>query len=120
TDADDRDQWLNIGMALHAEFNGSDEGFDLWAHWSRQSPKFNERDQRQKWKSFRRSGIGIGTLFKIALDCGYERPCSVSDSDFDDLPALPAEATQRKIGIITARNGDMEPTLHNAILVLRK
>uniref|UniRef100_UPI00404877CE VapE domain-containing protein n=1 Tax=Yoonia sp. TaxID=2212373 RepID=UPI00404877CE len=120
TDADDRDQWLNIGMALHAEFNGSDEGFDLWAHWSRQSPKFNERDQCQKWKSFRRSGIGIGTLFKIAMDCGYERPCSVSDSDFDDLPALPAEAKQRKIGIITAKNGDMKPTLHNAILVLRK
>mgnify|MGYP003656077731 CR=1 FL=1 len=120
TDADDRDQWLNIGMALHAEFNGTDEGFDLWANWSRQSLKFNERDQRQKWNSFRRNGIGIGTLFKIAMDCGYERPSTVSDSDFDDLPALPSEAKQRKIGIITAKNGDMKPTLHNAILVLRK
>jgi len=118
-DADDRDQWLSIGMALHAEFNGSDEGFDLWSHWSWQSLKFNERDQRQKWKSFRRSGIGIGTLFKIAMAYGYERPSSVSDSDFDDLPALPAEA-KPKIGIITAKNGDMKPTLHNAILVLRK
>ena len=66
TDSDDRDQWLKIGMALHAEFAGSDEGFDLWSHWSRQSLKFDERDQSQKWKSFRRSGVGIGTLFEIA------------------------------------------------------
>ena len=89
TDSDDRDQWLKIGMALHAEFAGSDEGFDLWSHWSRQSLKFDERDQRQKWKSFRRSGVGIGTLFEIAKGYGYERPSYFSESDFDDLPALP-------------------------------
>lgn len=120
TDSDDRDQWLKIGMALHAEFAGSDEGFDLWSHWSRQSLKFDERDQRQKWKSFRRSGVGIGTLFEIAKGYGYERPSYFSESDFDDLPALPTEAKQPKIGIITAKNGEMKPTLHNAILVLRK
>ncbi|MFZ5751359.1 MAG: AAA family ATPase [Pseudomonadota bacterium] len=89
TDSDDRDQWLKIGMALHADFAGSDEGFDLWSHWSRQSLKFDERDQRQKWKSFRRSGVGIGTLFEIAKGYGYERPSYFSESDFDDLPALP-------------------------------
>lgn len=89
TNADDRDTWLKIGMALHAEFNGGNEGFDLWSHWSRQSLKFNERDQRQKWKSFRRSGIGIGTLFEIAKGCGYERIAYCDESDFDDLPALP-------------------------------
>ncbi len=120
TDSDDRDQWLKIGMALHAEFAGSDEGFDLWSHWSRQSLKFNERDQRHKWKSFRRSGVGIGTLFEIAKGYGYERPSYFSESDFDDLPALPAEAKQAKIGIITAKNGEVKPTLHNAIKFLDK
>lgn len=88
TDADDRDHWLKIGMALHAELAGSDEGYELWSHWSRQSLKFNDRDQRQKWKSFRRRGIAIGTLFKIARDYGYES-VPVYDDDFDDLPALP-------------------------------
>lgn len=86
TDADDRDQWLKIGMALHAEFAGSDEGFDLWSHWSRQSLKFDERDQNQKWKSFRRSGVGIGTLFEIARAYGWERHSTgYCESDFDDL-----------------------------------
>ena len=41
----------------------------------------------------------------------------VSEADFDELPS---EAEQPKIGIITAKNGEMKPTLHNAILVLRK
>lgn len=86
TDADDRDQWLKIGMALHAEFAGSDEGFDLWSHWSRQSLKFDERDQRHKWKSFRRSGVGIGTLFEIAKAYSWERQSAgYCESDFDDL-----------------------------------
>lgn len=89
-DSDDRDQWLKIGMALHAEFAGSDEGFDLWSHWSRQSLKFDKRDQRQKWKSFRRSGVGIGTLFEIAKAYGWERQSAgFCESDFDDMPALP-------------------------------
>ncbi len=120
TDSDDRDQWLKIGMALHAEFSGSDEGFDLWSHWSRQSLKFDERDQRQKWKSFRRSGVGIGTLFEIAKGYGYERPSYFSESDFDDLPALPAESKQAKIGIIRTKSGEVKPALHNAIQFLGK
>ncbi|MFN3973198.1 MAG: PriCT-2 domain-containing protein [Gemmobacter sp.] len=90
TDADDRDRWLKIGMALHVEFAGSDDGFDLWSHWSRQSLKFDERDQHQKWKSFRRSGVGIGTLFEIAKAFGWERQSAgFCDDDFDDMPALP-------------------------------
>lgn len=86
TDAEDRDQWIKIGMALHAEFVGSDEGFDLWSHWSRQSLKFDERDQLQKWKSFRRTGVGIGTLFEIAKAYGWERQSiDYCEDDFDDL-----------------------------------
>ena len=70
TDADDRDQWRKIGMALHDEYGGDKTGFDLWSDWSRQSAKFGARDQAKKWKSFRREGIGIGTLYQIARNCG--------------------------------------------------
>lgn len=121
TDADDRDQWRQIGMALHAEYNGGEEGFDLWSDWSRQSEKFNDRNQRQIWKSFRRSGITIGTLFKIAQSYGYKRHVlKITDSDFDDLPAIIGEANRANVGLIKVKNGEMKPTLHNAILVLGK
>ena len=120
TDAEDRGQWLKIGMALHAEFEGSEEGLDLWSQWSRQSPKFNERDQRQKWKSFKRSGVGIGTLFDLAKAYGYERHSYGDEFDFDDLPALSEEEKRPKVKVIKAKNGEIKPALSNAILVLQK
>ncbi|MGQ0565981.1 MAG: AAA family ATPase [Gemmobacter sp.] len=87
TDADDRNQWLKIGMALHDEYCGSETGFDLWSNWSKQSGKFDARDQVRKWKSFRREGIGIGTLYQIASAYGW-RPIDVTQDDFDDLPPI--------------------------------
>ena len=41
--ADERDVWLQIGMALKDEYGDSGRG--LWDDWSRRSEKYNERDQ---------------------------------------------------------------------------
>jgi hypothetical protein len=68
--ADDRSLWLECGMALKAHMG--DSGRPLWDEWSRQSPKFGERDQDQTWRSFRRNGIGIGTLYHHAQQAGWQ------------------------------------------------
>ncbi|MFN3992961.1 MAG: VapE domain-containing protein [Tabrizicola flagellatus] len=117
----DRKSWVDIGMALHSEFWGSREGFKLFHEWSAQSEKYKgEEDCWGRWRSFKPGKIGIGTLFEFAKAYGWERQSvGFCESDFDDLPALPTETKQAKIGIITAKNGEMKPTLHNAILVLR-
>jgi hypothetical protein len=72
--ADDRDVWLQIGMALKDRFG--DSGRSLWDEWSRRSDKNNERDQDKTWKSLKRSGITIATLFHHAKQAGWneERP----------------------------------------------
>ncbi|MDP3263920.1 MAG: VapE family protein [Tabrizicola sp.] len=116
-DGADYDTWREIGMALHSAAGGSDDGFATWCDWSKQDKRFKAREHRDKWKSFRRSGIGIGTLFHIAKENGWTPPEPVYE--FDDLPALP-EPAKPKIGIMLARNGDPKPTLHNAILMLKK
>jgi hypothetical protein len=67
--ADDRDLWLQCGMAIKDQFG--DSGRSLWDDWSRQSDKYNERDQDRTWKSFRRNGISIGTLFYHAQQAGW-------------------------------------------------
>lgn len=72
--ADDRDDWLTVGMALHAESRGSDDGFAAWDSWSRQSDKYNAKDQRRVWRSFgetKRQPVGIGSLFDLAKRHGY-------------------------------------------------
>ena len=70
--ADDRDVWLQIGMALKDELG--DGGRSIWDSWSATCPdKFKERDQDKTWRSFRRNGIGIGTLFHHAKKHGWPR-----------------------------------------------
>lgn len=64
---DDREGcWRPVGMALHHEFGGSDEGFALWNEWSAVSGKHDARDQRRVWESF---GHGSGKATGIATLC---------------------------------------------------
>jgi Primase C terminal 2 (PriCT-2) len=75
--AHDRDLRLQCGMALKAHMGES--GRPLWDQWARQSQKYDERDEDKTWKSFRRHGITIGTLFHHAKAAGWadkksERP----------------------------------------------
>lgn len=94
TDADERDTWWKIGMALKAEFGDAEDAFRMWTHWSLQSHKFDESEQRKAWKSFRGGEIGIGTLFQFAKAYGCEKEAVVYDADdFDDLPPLPQSLT---------------------------
>jgi hypothetical protein len=62
TRADDRKQWLDVGMALHSV---ADELLPDWEQWSRQSPKFKEGECADKWAGFRTERdrtITIGSL----------------------------------------------------------
>jgi AAA domain/Primase C terminal 2 (PriCT-2)/RepB DNA-primase from phage plasmid len=73
--ADDRDLWLQCGMAIKDYYGASGRG--LWDQWSQRSKKYNQRDQDRTWRSLRRHGIGIGTLFHHAkVGWKAERPNS--------------------------------------------
>jgi hypothetical protein len=45
--------WVRVGMGLHHQFNGSGEGFAIWDMWSAGGSKYNEREMRNRWKSFK-------------------------------------------------------------------
>jgi hypothetical protein len=66
--ADERDVWLQCGMAIKDHFG--DSGRPLWDDWSRRSTKFDERDQDTTWRSFKRNGITIATVFYHAKLAG--------------------------------------------------
>jgi predicted P-loop ATPase len=72
---EDRDGWLQVGMALHHQFAGADEGLALWTKFSQQSKKFNPKDQKRVWRSFdstRAGGVRFPTLLQAA-DAERER-----------------------------------------------
>lgn len=47
-----RDEWRNVGMALHHEFQGSKVGLQLWEAWSIDGLKYNEGEPAKQWASF--------------------------------------------------------------------
>ena len=67
--ADDYDDWLAVGMALHSV--GDDALLDDWEQWSAQSGKHKPSDCQRKWKSFKKSGITLGTLGDMAKKDGW-------------------------------------------------
>lgn len=68
--ADDRDTWLHMAMAIKSEFE--EAGFDIWDEWSATSERYNARECRSTWKSIKPGGgIAIGTLFHHAKQSGW-------------------------------------------------
>ncbi len=72
--ADDYDQWLTVGMALHSV---DDSLVDEWDSWSSQSAKYKSGDCHQKWRSFSAGGgVKLGTLAHMAKQDGWQSPSS--------------------------------------------
>jgi putative DNA primase/helicase len=90
---DDRETWMLVGCAIKNEFG--DNGFDLWNSWSAQHAGYNKKQIMADWKAiktFGRSGsVTIATLFKLAIENGYEQK-QISD---DQRQANQLKAAER-------------------------
>ncbi|ABC81611.1 PriCT-2 domain-containing protein [Anaeromyxobacter dehalogenans] len=79
------DEWLRVGMALHFGFEGSAEGLALWNEWSAGGGKYKNGEPADRWRSFKRNGVTLGSLFHFAKKHGW-RPEPTAEQDFG--PAL--------------------------------
>ena len=90
----DYDQWIELGQALHTAFG--EQGLGPWMTWSMAGQKFaGTKDIEVHWKSFHQGkGVGLGTLFKYAKDCGYEQPTKQTErqSAVEDFAAVISQA----------------------------
>lgn len=68
---DDYDTWVKVGMAIKDVL--PEEGFDIWDTWSSKSLKYDGGEELfTKWESFKGSGIGIPTIYWMAIENGFE------------------------------------------------
>jgi hypothetical protein len=90
----DYSQWIELGQALHTEFG--EAGLGPWMTWSMAGNKYaGTKDIETHWKSFHQGkGVGIGTLFKHAKDCGWEPPTKQTErkSAVEDFAAVISQA----------------------------
>lgn len=83
------DEWIEVGMCLHHEMGGSQDGFDAWHAWSATGDSYvSEGDCESHWLSFRRTDGAktMRTLLKrgIAAGASIASPQATAD-DFDDM-----------------------------------
>ena len=75
-ESDDRRTWIDYGMALYHQYDGSIEGLELWDQWSQYSgkyPGFEEIDK--KWSGFHIAGantITAASILRAAKLKGYQ------------------------------------------------
>ncbi|WP_299329731.1 phage/plasmid primase, P4 family [uncultured Psychrobacter sp.] len=75
-DAADYDRWLQVGMALHHEYDGSDEAFNVWDDWSQKADNYSSaEDLEKRWSGFGHDGGGITirTLLKWGNDANAQQ-----------------------------------------------
>ncbi|MGE4043347.1 MAG: bifunctional DNA primase/polymerase [Acetobacteraceae bacterium] len=64
-----RDDWLRVGMALHA----GGYPFEMWDDWSRTAPdRYVPGSTAASWRGFKDGGVTMGTLVHMARERGWE------------------------------------------------
>lgn len=109
---EDRDQWMRVGMALHHETDGSDFGFETWCKYSKISEKFDEKDQKRVWKSFRnraQAPFRMASLVAVAREVRAERQLDAIEDDFDEIPEVDDNKTDMFDDLLGAGNGPAIP-----------
>lgn len=83
------DEWLSVGMALHAELG--DAGFTLWDYWSSRGQKYQgSKDLSTHWKSFKPGGGLTGaTIFKFAREAGWKPARGTRKPSIPQQPLAP-------------------------------
>lgn len=63
---DGRQDWIEVGMALHAQYDGQKKGLILWNKWSKKQENYKGiEDLRKEWRTFKSDGgITINTINK--------------------------------------------------------
>lgn len=85
-DADDRDTWIQVGLALKSTMTG-DQAKGIWTEWSMKSDKFDATAQEKTWKGLKPHDISIASIFHLAKQKGW----TTTYTDADNIPSGTSE-----------------------------
>jgi hypothetical protein len=101
----DYDSWVRIGMALKGAIG--EEGVLLFAGWSAQAAKDVPDTTAKAWASFRPDRIGAGTIYRLAMERGWQPDVSLV------LDGEPRDDVHPAAGLL-ARLVEEEPAVASA------
>lgn len=120
------DDWLNVGMALFHETDGSPDGLRLWCDWSGKSNKHVQAECDRRWSSFDvsnkdRRPITARWIIKQAGGIIREKAAETLESIRDEVSKAKDEKEVRK-AVERAKTLDLDPLIRDvfAVQVQRK
>lgn len=125
-----RDQWLRVGMALHHETDGGDDGFELWDEWSQGGHNYPSTEAlRYQWESLKAAPgkrlITMASVKKMAKEAGYSERKTPSAEQVlarvDEIRAeMPGKSASRfgPVPIYELVNSDPQTWLIKGVLPL--
>ena len=100
-----REPWLRVGMALHHETDGGDDGFELWDEWSSDGDTYpGSEGLRYQWESLKpapgKRQVTMASVIKMAKEAGYSdrkvpTPEQVMERVAEIRAELPSKSTSR-------------------------
>ena len=119
---DDREMWILMGCAIKNEFG--DGGFDLWDSWSSAQAGYNKKQIMTDWKAIKSFGnngssVSIATLFKLAIDGGYQQRALNEEEKHQRQAQAAARAKQRDIDEQGQREHDEKFRLAAASMAIK-
>ncbi|MEL4071687.1 bifunctional DNA primase/polymerase [Ochrobactrum sp. GPK 3] len=108
---EDRAGWVKVGMALHHEFDGSKEAYQVWVDFSKQSRKFNSSVHRDQWRSFKSNKeevVTFASIIKAANESVYIREYESLPGEFEEDDDEPEQKPLTRKEIIDLFNEDDE------------
>lgn len=105
----DYDSWVQVGMGLHHEYRGGDEGFEVWDTWSQRSPKYTSREYGlERWHSFGKGQhdkiVTARSLVHLANENGahIDVNAPASAEDFDAVNAAAGSGKPSRFPVLQA------------------
>jgi hypothetical protein len=96
--SDDYGTWITVGFALKS----AGLSFELWDEWSQNSNNYVPGECSEKWKTFKRNEVGLGTVFYLAKQNGFRFSDERNETaDIAMWPTLPDAALYGLAGEIT-------------------
>lgn len=120
--ADKYPLWLKVGAALEHEFDGGQDGLDIWHWFSKRSDKYDPKVLDKKWESFGKNPrpVTLKSLIGPAKEARFNREYRDDEGDDDDGDRRDGDDPDDwKSQLDTDQEGRIKKTLPNYVLILK-
>lgn len=121
---EDYDTWVQVGMALHHQFDGDDTGLELWKEWSETADNYDCDALERRWSDFaidgkKRAPITARYILRLSKEAAAETTAALAIKLRDNFASAKSLADWNKARD-AAREAEIDGLTRSALATLAK